>query len=119
MSHWTIYHHPGCSKSRSALALLREHGIEPRVIEYRKTPLTAAELRALLARLQVPVRALIRSKEAAYAELGLDGALSDAALIDALAARPELMERPVVVAPDGAAAICRPPEAVLTLIRAA
>lgn len=120
MKPWTIYHNPSCSNARGALALLREHGIEPRIVEYKKTPLSAPELRALLAQLKVPVRELLRSKEAAYAELNLaDAGKSDDELIAALAAHPELMQRPVVVAPSGRAAICRPPEVVLTLIAAA
>lgn len=120
MKPWTIFHNPGCSNARGALALLREHGIEPRIVEYKKAPLTAAELRALLAQLGVPARTLLRSKEPAYAELGLaDEAKGEDELIAALAAHPELMQRPVVVAPSGRAAICRPPEVVLTLIAAA
>lgn len=116
---WTIYHNPLCSNARSALALLRAHGIEPHIVDYLKTPLSPPQLRALVAQLGVPVRALLRSKEVAYAELNLANAqLSDEALLAAVAAHPELMQRPVVVGPRGAA-ICRPPEVVLTLIAGA
>lgn len=112
----TIYHHARCSNSRRALELLRERGVEPRIVEYQKTPLSAPELRALVRRLAVPVRELLRTKEAAYADLALaDPARSDAELIAALAAHPELLNRPIVVTPKGGL-LCRPPERVLQLL---
>lgn len=112
----TIYHNPRCSNSRGALELLHARGIEPVVVEYLKTPLDAASLTALVARLGVPVRELMRSKEDAYQTLGLgDAARSEADLIAAMAAHPELLNRPVVVTPKGAA-LCRPPERVLELL---
>lgn len=112
----TIYHNNRCSNSRGALALLREHGIEPTIVDYIATPLDAAQLRALVERLNLPVRELLRSKEAVFAELGLgDAAVTDARLIDAVAAHPVLLNRPIVVTPKGAA-LCRPPEKVLALI---
>jgi len=112
----TIYHNPRCSNSRGALELLRSRGVEPAVVEYLKTPLDAAQLTALVARLGVPVRALMRSKEDAYHTLGLgDAQRSDAELIAAMAAHPELLNRPIVVTPRGAA-LCRPPERVLDLL---
>ncbi|CAB5702652.1 arsenate reductase [Delftia tsuruhatensis] len=112
----TIYHNNRCSNSRGALALLREHGIEPTIVDYIATPLDAAQLRALFERLNLPVRELLRSKEAVFAELGLgDAAVTDARLIDAVAAHPVLLNRPIVVTPKGAA-LCRPPEKVLALI---
>ncbi|SDM64875.1 arsenate reductase [Oryzisolibacter propanilivorax] len=113
---YTIYHSARCSNSRGALALLREHGIEPEIVDYIARPLDAAQLKALVTRLQVPVRELLRSKEAAYAELGLrDAARSDDELMAAVAAHPELLNRPIVVTPRGAL-LCRPPERVLQLL---
>lgn len=116
MSDITIYHNARCSNSRGALEILREHGIEPVIVDYIKEPLDAAQLSALVARLGLPVRDLMRSKEAVYQELGLaDLARSDAELIAAIAAHPQLLNRPIVVSPKGAA-LCRPPELVLGLI---
>ena len=116
MSQATIYHHARCSNSRGALELLRGRGVEPRIVEYQKTPLTTAELAALVRQLAVPVRALLRSKEEAYQRLALaEPARSDAELIAAIAAHPELLNRPIVVTPKGAL-LCRPPERVLELL---
>ena len=111
-----IYHNPRCSKSRETLALLEGRGIHPRVIEYLKTPPTAAELKTLLAKLRLKPRDLMRKKEAVYAELGLDDAkLTDDALIKAMAANPILIERPIVV--NGSkATLGRPPEAALAIL---
>lgn len=112
----TIYHNPRCSKSRQTLALLEERGIEPRVIPYLEQPPDAQTIRELLTTLDLDARGLMRRKEACYRELGLDDAdLSEDALINAIAANPILMERPVVVTPKGAA-IGRPPENVLDLL---
>ncbi|MDR0225097.1 MAG: arsenate reductase (glutaredoxin) [Burkholderiaceae bacterium] len=112
----TIYHNNRCSNSRGALALLREHGIEPTIVDYIAEPLTQAQLQALVQRLGVPVGELLRSKEAVYGELGLGGAqVTDAQRIAAVAAHPVLLNRPIVVTPKGAA-LCRPPEKVLALI---
>lgn len=112
----TIYHNARCSNSRGALALLRERGIEPTIVDYLAEPLDAAQLQALVARLGVPVRELLRSKEAAYAELGLaDPARTDDELIAAVAQHPQLLNRPIVVTPRGAL-LCRPPERVLELL---
>ena len=114
----TIYHNARCSNSRGALALLRERGIEPAIVDYIAQPLDAAQLAALVARLGVPVRELMRTKEAAYTQLGLaDPARSDAELIAAIAAHPVLLNRPIVTTPRGAL-LCRPPERVLELIQA-
>ena len=111
-----LYHNPRCSKSRGALELLRERGIEPCVIAYLETPPTAAELRELLGLLGVPARALLRQGEDEYAALGLaDPALSDDALIAAMVAHPRLIERPIFVH-AGRAVIGRPPEQVVTLL---
>ncbi len=111
-----IYHNPRCSKSRQALALLREHGIEPRIVEYLRTPPDAATLRGLLRMLGCPARDLLRRGEEAYAELGLAARLEDDdALVAAMVEHPALIERPVVVV-GGRAVIGRPPEQVLTLL---
>jgi len=112
----TIFHNNRCSNSRGALALLRERGIEPNIVDYLATPLTAPELAELVAHLGVPVRDLLRSKEAQFKELGLDSAaVGDVQLIQAVAAHPVLLNRPIVVTPKGAR-LCRPPELVLELI---
>lgn len=114
----TIYHNSRCSNSRGALALIRERGMEPQIVDYIAEPLDAAALTALVAQLGLPVRELMRSKETVYAELQLDNpALSDAELIAAVAAHPGLLNRPIVVTPRGAA-LCRPPEKVLALLPA-
>lgn len=108
----TIYHNPRCSTSRKTLELIREAGIEPTVIEYLKTPPSRAELADLIARMGVPVRAVLRAKEDLAGELGLrDPATSDDALLDAMAANPILIERPIVVGDKGVR-LGRPPEAV-------
>ena len=113
----TIYHNARCSNSRGALALLRERGIEPAIVDYIAQPLDEARLTALVARLGVPVRDLLRSKEAAYQELGLgDPQRTDAELIAAIARHPVLLNRPIVVTPRGAL-LCRPPERVLELLQ--
>jgi arsenate reductase len=112
----TIYHNPRCSKSRSTLELLRNRGIEPTVIEYLKTPPSAAELEAILGKLGMEPRDLMRKGEPAYKEAGLDNpSLDRAALIAAMVAHPELIERPIVLANDKAA-LGRPPENVLTIL---
>lgn len=110
-----IFHNPRCSKSRQTLAILQERGIDPEIIRYLETPPTVGELSDLLAKLEMPPRALIRKGEAAYKALGLaDENLSDAYLIEAMAANPILIERPIVVH-RGRAALGRPPEQVLDL----
>ncbi len=108
----TIYHNPRCSKSRQTLALIREHGLEPEIVEYLKQPPTPDELKRIIQRLDVSVREVIRSGEAEYRELGLgDESLDDTALIEAICAHPKLLQRPIVVRGDKAR-IGRPPEAV-------
>lgn len=112
----TIYHNARCSNSRGALALLRERGVEPTVVDYVAHPLGAAALGVLVARLGVPLRELLRSKEAAYAELDLGHpARTDEELYAAVAAHPVLLNRPIVVTDKGAL-LCRPPERVLELL---
>lgn len=116
MSPITIYHNPSCGTSRNTLALIRHAGLEPAVVEYLKTPLSKEALRDLVVQLGIPVRALVREKEARFAELRLgNDATTDEQLLDAMAAHPVLMNRPVVVTPLGAA-LCRPSEAVLPLL---
>lgn len=111
-----LYHNPRCSKSRAALALLTERGIEPRIVAYLERPPSVEELRTLLARLGLGARELLRTGEAEYKELGLDDpALDDAALIAAMHAHPRLIERPILVVGERAV-IGRPPERVLELL---
>jgi arsenate reductase (glutaredoxin) len=111
-----IYHNPACGTSRNTLALIRNAGVEPHVIEYLKTPPSRAMLQQLVARIGVPVRAVIREKGTPYSELGLgDPALTDAQLIDAMLAHPILINRPIVVTPRGVR-LCRPSEEVIDLL---
>lgn len=114
-----IYHNPECGTSRNALAMIRNAGIEPHVVEYLKTPPSRAMLESLIARAGISTRALLREKGTPYAELGLnDESLSEDALIDAMMAHPILINRPLVVSPLGVK-LCRPSEEVLDLIPAA
>lgn len=116
MNRVTIYHNPRCSTSRTVLGLLRERGAEPEVVDYLQHPLDRAQLARLVARMGVPVRDVVRAKEPLFRELGLDdAATSDGALLDAMAAHPILMNRPIVVTARGAR-LCRPPESVLELL---
>lgn len=111
-----IYHNPECGTSRNALAMIRNAGIEPHVIEYLKTPPSRALLESLIARAGMTPRELLREKGTPYADLGLsDPALGDDALIDAMMAHPILINRPLVVSPLGVR-LCRPSEAVLDLL---
>jgi len=111
-----IYHNPACGTSRNTLAMIRNAGVEPHVIEYLKTPPTRAMLQWLIARMGIPVRDLLREKGTPYAELGLgDPALSDDQLLDAMLAHPVLINRPIVVSPKGVR-LCRPSEEVLDLL---
>lgn len=111
-----IYHNPSCSMSRNALRLIREAGVEPKIIEYLETPPTRAELLQRLDEAQIPVREILRTKESQFAALGLaDNSLPDTAILDALDAHPILMQRPIVVSPLGVN-VCRPPELVLALL---
>jgi arsenate reductase len=112
----TIYHNPRCSTSRKTLELIRERGVEPTVIEYLSHPPSHALLKAMAAAAGLPLRALIRNKEAAYIELGLDDpALDDDALADAMQRHPVLIERPLVVTAKGVR-LCRPVEKVLEIL---
>jgi arsenate reductase len=112
----TIYHNPRCGSSRNTLALIRNTGVEPTVIDYLANPPSHALLKAMIAAAGLTVREAIRPKEAAYAELGLDdAALGDDALIDAMLAHPILINRPFVVTPHGVR-LCRPAERVLEIL---
>ncbi len=116
MSDVTIYHNPRCSKSRQTLELIRGRGVEPNIIEYLKTPPEADILRNLLTLLDIPPIQLMRTKEAAFSELGLKDKSDDPeALIEAMASNPILIERPIVVN-NGAARLGRPPESVLEIL---
>ncbi len=111
-----IYHNPRCSKSRAALKLLEERGIQPRIVKYLETPPDHATLKSLLERLGMKPRELMRRKEKEYKALGLDDpSLGDEALIDAMVKHPRLIERPIVVVGDRVA-LGRPPEKVLEIL---
>lgn len=113
-----IYHNPACGTSRNVLAMIRNAGIEPHVIEYLKTPPARTLLEQLIARAGITPRDLLREKGTPFAELGLaNPALADAELIDAMIAHPVLINRPLVVSPLGVR-LCRPSERVLDLIPA-
>ena len=112
----TIYHNPACGTSRNTLAMIRQSGEEPRVIEYLKSPPSREELVALIAAAGLTPRQLLREKGTPYKDLGLDDpALSDDALIDAMLAHPILINRPLVVTPKGTR-LCRPSEVVLEIL---
>lgn len=111
-----IYHNPACGTSRNTLAMIRNAGIEPHVIEYLKTPPSREMLVQLIGRMGISARALLREKGTPYADLGLgDPDLTDDQLLDAMMAHPVLINRPVVVSPKGVR-LCRPSEAVLDLL---
>jgi arsenate reductase len=112
----TIYHNPACGTSRNTLAMIRQSGEEPEVVEYLKTPPSRARLIELIRAMGIPVRALLREKGTLYAELGLaEPKWSDDQLIEFMLAHPILINRPIVVTPKGTK-LCRPSEAVLDLL---
>jgi arsenate reductase len=112
----TIYHNPDCGTSRNTLAMIRQSGEEPEVIEYLKTPPSRTRLIELVRAMGIPVRALLREKGTPYAELGLaDPKWTDDQLIDFMLAHPILINRPIVVTPKGVE-LCRPSEAVLDIL---
>ncbi|MES2941464.1 MAG: arsenate reductase (glutaredoxin) [Pseudomonadota bacterium] len=116
MSGITIYHNPKCGTSRNVLALIRNTGLEPEVIDYLKTPPGREKLLELVSQMGITVRALLRQKGTPYDELGLgDESLTDDSLLDAIVAHPILMNRPIVVTPLGTR-LCRPSEAVLDIL---
>ena len=111
-----IYHNPECGTSRNTLAMIRNSGVEPHVIEYLKTPPNRAQLVSLIARMAMPVRQLLRESGPPFVELGLaNPALADDALLDAMMAHPILINRPIVVTPT-AVKLCRPSETVRELL---
>jgi arsenate reductase len=113
-----IYHNPACGTSRNVLAMIRNSGVEPHIIEYLKCPPTRVLLTQLLARAGLIVRQILREKGTPYHDLGLgELSLSDDALLDAIDAHPILMNRPLVVTPKGVR-LCRPSETVLDLLPA-
>lgn len=111
-----IYHNPECGTSRNTLAMIRNAGIEPHVVEYLKTPPSRELLQQLIVRMGISARELLREKGTPYQDLGLeDSALSDAQLVDAMMEHPILINRPIVVTPVGVR-LCRPSEAVLDIL---
>ena len=116
MSELSIYHNPRCSKSRQTLALLEQQGVKPKVIEYLKTPPSAASLSEIIGQLGISARQLLRKGEAEYKALNLaDESLTEQQLIQAMSEHPKLIERPIVIHNDKAK-IGRPPEAVLEIL---
>ena len=112
----TIFHNPACGTSRNTLALMREHGIEPEVVEYLKTPPTQAKLRSLVKAMGVSVRDILRQRGTPYDELGLgDPKWTDDQLLDFITQHPILMNRPIVATPLGTR-LCRPAELVLEIL---
>lgn len=112
----TLYHNPRCSKSREALKLLQEHGVDPEIVLYLEQPPSAVQLRELLGKLKIDARTLLRRGEEEYRELNLaDNSLSESALIDAMVAHPRLIERPIAIV-GRRAVVGRPPERVLELL---
>lgn len=112
----TIYHNPGCGTSRNTLAMIRQSGVEPEIVEYLKTPPSLEKLKELVAGMGLPVRALLREKGTPYKELGLDDPKwSDDELIGFMMQHPILINRPIVVTPKGVR-LCRPSELVVDLL---
>jgi arsenate reductase len=112
----TIYHNPACGTSRNVLAMIRERGVEPKIVEYLKTPPSATKLKSLLAQMGISARGLLRKRGTPYEELGLDNPeLSEAELIDFMVKHPILIERPIVETPKGTR-LCRPKEHALEIL---
>ena len=112
----TIYHNPDCGTSRNTLAMIRQSGVEPDIIEYLKTPPSRQTLKELIAAMGIPVRTLLREKGTPYKQLGLDDPRwTDDELLDFMLAHPILINRPIVVTPKGVR-LCRPSEAVIDLL---
>ena len=116
MANVTIWHNPRCSKSRNAVSLLEEKGVEAEIVKYLDTPPSKEELINMLKMLGISARELMRTKEAIYKELGLKDVTDEDALIDAMVNNPKLIERPIVIK-DGKAAIGRPIENIIELIK--
>ena len=118
MSDFTIYHNPRCSKSRDTLKLLRDHGVDPEVVEYLKDPPDRTELRKIIRALGIPARELIRRGEKLFKDVGdAEIRYSDSAAVNLLAEHPKLIERPIVMC-GNQAVIGRPPEQVMELLNA-
>lgn len=116
MTHVVIYHNPDCGTSRNTLAMIRQSGVEPQIIEYLKTPPSRERLKELIAAMGISVRALLREKGTPFHELGLDDPKwSDEQLIDFMLAQPILINRPIVVTEKGVR-LCRPSEVVLEIL---
>lgn len=116
MSSIAIYHNPACGTSRNVLAMIRDSGKEPRIIEYLKTPPSRSELASLIERMGIPARGLLRRKGTPYEELNLDDPKwTEDELLDFMTQYPVLMNRPIVVTPKGAR-LCRPAETVLDIL---
>ena len=112
----TIYHNPSCGTSRNTLAIIRERGEEPQIVEYLKTPFSREQLVELIAAMGIPIRDLLRQKGTPYDELGLDDPKwTDDQLIDFMIAHPILINRPIVVTPKGVR-LCRPSDLVLEIL---
>jgi arsenate reductase len=112
----TIYHNPDCGTSRNTLAMIRQSGVEPDIIEYLKTPPSRETLKKLIAAMGISVRTLLREKGTPYKKLGLDDPKwTDDELLDVMLAHPILINRPIVVTPKGVR-LCRPSEAVIDLL---
>lgn len=117
MSKIIIFHNPRCSKSRETLALLRQNGLEPEIIEYLKTPPHSSQLQSILKLLNLPPRALLRKNETLYKDLNLEQTqLSDEEILQILSANPILIERPIVIVNNKKARIGRPPEKILEIL---
>ena len=116
MANVTIWHNPRCSKSRDAISLLKEKSVEAEVVKYLDNPPSKEELIDMLKMLGISARELMRTKEAIYKELGLKDVTDEDALIDAMVNNPKLIERPIVIK-DGKAAIGRPIENIMELIK--
>jgi arsenate reductase (glutaredoxin) len=112
----TIYHNPACGTSRNVLGMIRERGVEPKIVEYLKTPPSAPKLKSLLSQMGISARELLRKRGTPYAELGLDDPKWDEAdLIDFMVKHPILIERPIVETPKGVR-LCRPKERALEIL---
>ncbi len=112
----TIYHNPACGTSRNVLAMIRERGVEPNIVEYLKTPPSAAKLKSLLAQMGISARELLRKRGTPYDELGLDDSKwSETQLIDFMVKHPILIERPIVETSKGTR-LCRPKEKALDIL---
>jgi len=116
MSKYTLYHNPRCSKSREALKLLQEKGVDVDVVLYMEKPPSVAELKKIVGQLGIEAKQLLRTKEAEYKALNLQNETQEKAILEAMHAHPKLMERPILIA-DGKAVLGRPPENILSLLK--